>query len=75
MAEFKESSLVDAVLSFDVASNGQDAALTLHFDSNTAVRLPTTAPVAMRIWAAIDKARQAHGWSVPTTPVSSDRLQ
>jgi hypothetical protein len=71
----KESSLVDAVLSLDVATNGQDVALTLHFESNTAVRFPMTASVAMRIWAALDQARQDNDWSAPTTPVSIDRMQ
>ena len=75
MADFKESSLVDAVLSLDVATNGQDVALTLHFDSNIAVRFSMSAPVAMRIWEALEKARTDHGWSMPTTPVSTDKLQ
>lgn len=75
MTEFKESSQVDAVLSLDVATNGQDVALTLHFESNTAVRLPMSVPVAMRLWALLDQARQAKGWSAPATPVSTDELQ
>ena len=75
MAEFRESSPVNAVLSLDVAPNGQDVALTLHFESDTAVRLPMTSAVAMRIWAALDKAREDHGWPEPTTPVSVDKLQ
>lgn len=75
MTEFKESSPVNAILSLDVAPNGQDVALTVHFESNTAVRLPMTVPVAMRLWAVLDQARQDKGWSAPATPVSTDELQ
>jgi hypothetical protein len=75
VTDFKESSLVDAVLSLDVAPNGQDVALTLHFESNTAVRLPMTAETAMRLWALLDQARRDKGWPEPPTPVSIDELQ
>lgn len=78
MAEFKESSLVDAALSLDTGRDetGQELLfLTLHFETDTAVRLPMTVPVAMRVWALLDKLRTDHGWSAPTTPVSIDKLQ
>jgi hypothetical protein len=75
MTELKESSPVDAVLSLVVDPSGRDALLTLHFESDIAVRLPMTSAVAMRIWAYLDKARTDHGWSVPTTPVLTDKLQ
>lgn len=75
VTEYKDSSRVDGVLSLIVAPDGQDALLTLHFDSNIAVRLPMNAEVAMRLWAILDQARMERGWSAPSTPVSTDKLQ
>lgn len=75
MSEIKESSPVDAVLSLDITQDGQTVLLTLHFDSDTAVRLPMSVEVAMRIWGILDQLRRDRGWSAPTTPVSVDRIQ
>lgn len=75
VTEFKESSPVDGMLSLDVAPNGQDLALVLHFETNIAVRFPMTAPVAMRIWAALDQARRDNHWPEPEEPLSIDRIQ
>jgi hypothetical protein len=53
MTEFKEASPVDAVLSLDVYPSGQNVFLTFHFESNTAVRLPMSVLIAMRLWAVL----------------------
>jgi hypothetical protein len=71
----KESSPVDAVLSLDVTTDHQHVLLTLHFESDTAVRLPMPVEIAMRVWACLDKARRDHDWSAPATPVSTETLQ
>ena len=71
----RESSPVDAVLALDVSQDRQTVLLTLHFESDTAVRLPMSPETAMRLWAVLDKARQAEGWSAPSMPVSIDRMQ
>ena len=75
MTQFKDASPVDAGLSLDVDPSGQDVFLTLHFERNTSVRLPMSVPIAMRLWAVLDKARTDHGWPEPTMPVSIDQLQ
>jgi hypothetical protein len=75
MAVFKESSPVDAVLSLDLTTDKSCLLLTLHFESNAAVRFPMSVPIAMQIWALLDKARTDHGWPMPPKPVSIDQLQ
>jgi hypothetical protein len=75
MVNFRDTSEVTAVLSLDVSTTGQDVMLTLYFESDTAVRLPMSAAVAMRLWALLDQARRDKSWSEPTTPVSTDEIQ
>jgi len=75
VTEYKDSSPVDGILSVVVAPDARDLLLTLHFDSNIAVRLPMSAEVAMRLLGILDHARKQHGWSVPATPVSTDPIQ
>jgi hypothetical protein len=78
LMDVKESSLVDAVLSVDTVKDeeGQEfLLLTLHFETNTAVRLPMGTPVAMRLWALLDQARKDNGWPAPVLPVSVDKMQ
>ena len=75
MVEFKEASQATAVLSLDVAPNGRDVSLTLLFETDTAVRLPMNSEIAMRIWAVLEQARKDHGWSEPTMPVETSKLQ
>jgi hypothetical protein len=60
-SEFSELSPVDAMLALDVTTDGQHASLTLHLENNNAVCLSMAAPVAMRIWAALDQARRDSG--------------
>jgi hypothetical protein len=75
MTDFEDSAPIDAVLSVDVDPTGQSVLLTLDFERNTAVRLPMSAEVAMRLWRILDKARKDHDWPVPTTPIVADQLQ
>jgi hypothetical protein len=75
MAELKESSLIDAVLSLDVTTDNQYVLLTLHFESDTSVLFPMSVDVAMRIWALLDEAKRQKGWSAPATPVLTDQMQ
>ncbi len=78
VTETKETSTVDGALSLSGAKDeaGRDyLLLTLHFESNIAVRLPLTIDAAMRIWALLDRARADRGLSVPSTPVSAEKLQ
>jgi len=75
VTETKDTSPVDAILSLTVDPAGRDVLLTLHFESNIAVRLPMTSAVAMRIWALLDQARKDKGWPMPPTPVSTDEIQ
>ena len=78
MTEAKESSLVDAVLSVDTVKDevGQQfLLLTLHFETDTIVRLPMGTPVAMQLWALLDQARKDNGWPAPVLPVSVDKMQ
>jgi hypothetical protein len=75
MTEFKDASPVDALLSLDLTADKSCLLLTLHFESNTAVRFPMSVPIAMQLWAVLDKARTDHGWPAPTTPISIDQLQ
>jgi|HubBroStandDraft_6_1064221.scaffolds.fasta_scaffold31109_5 hypothetical protein len=75
MTDFEDSAPIDAVLSVDVDPSGQNVLLTLDFERNTAVRLPMSAEVAMRLWRILDKARLDHDWPVPTTPIAVEQLQ
>jgi hypothetical protein len=74
MTDFEESSPIDAILSVDVDPSGQNVLLTLDFERN-AVRLPMSAEVAMRLWKILDNARKDYDWPIPTTPISTDKLQ
>jgi hypothetical protein len=75
MTDFEDSAPIDAVLSVDVDPTGQNVLLTLDFEQNTAVRLPMSAEVAMRLWRILDKARKDHDWPMPITPAGTDHLQ
>ena len=75
MKDFEDSAPIDAVLSVDVDPSGENVLLTLDFEPNTAVRLPMSAEVAMRLWRILDKARIDHDWPVPVAPMTSDQLQ
>jgi hypothetical protein len=75
VTETKDSSPVDAILSMVVDPTGRDVLLTLHFESNIAVRLPMTSQVAMRLWSILDQARRDNDWPEPDTPVSSEKIQ
>jgi hypothetical protein len=79
MTDFRDSSLVDAVLSLDDGGRDEQGRellfLTLHFETDTVVRFPMGVEVAMRIWKLLDTARKQKGWSEPATPVSTDKLQ
>jgi hypothetical protein len=78
MADSTETPDIEAVLSLDHMKDeaGQECLLlTLPLESNNTVRLPMTVPIAMRIWALLDKVRQDNGWSAPSTPISTDQAK
>jgi hypothetical protein len=78
MADSTETPEIEAVLSLDHMKDeaGQECLLlTLRLENNETVRLPMTIPVAMRIWALLDKVRLDNGWSAPPPPISTDQVQ
>lgn len=75
MTDFEDSSPIGAILSVDVDPSGQNVLLTLDFERNATVHLPMSAEVAMRLWKILDNARKDYDWPIPTTPISTDKLQ
>lgn len=77
MAEFKELSVADQVLSLDTATDyeGQEfLLLTLHFETEAVVRIPMTVDVGMRVLALLEEVRRQRGWSMPATRVESGKI-
>jgi hypothetical protein len=76
LADSTETPDIEAVLSLDHLKDeaGQECLLlTLRLENNETVRLPMSVPIAMRIWALLDKARLDKSWSSPPPPISTDQ--